>query len=157
MDEIPASSAGQLERVFPLLVFKRVDKLGQKCTSHTVRCIKLSVALNLSAIFTQPTELPLEDKSWPSREQVDPLEADFFGILASILEQQRVQLATHVVDGARRLRQDRVRQVEVLVGHEQLQQPAVQFGAGKDDLPVLLVELGQGVQVLQSTLPDQVV
>ena len=118
MDEIPASSARQLERVFPLLVFERVDKLGQKCTSHTVCCIELSVALNLSVIFTEPTELPLEDESWPSREQVDPLEADFFGILASILEQQCVKLATHVVYSTRRFRQDRVRKIEVLVGHE---------------------------------------
>lgn len=33
----------------------------------------------------------------------------------------------------------------------------MQFRASEDDLPVLLVKLGQGVQVLQSTLSHQVV
>ena len=33
----------------------------------------------------------------------------------------------------------------------------MQFRTSEDDLPVLLVKLGQGVQVLQSTLSHQVV
>ena len=44
-----------------------------------------------------------------------------------------------------------------MIGHQKLEKPRVELGAGQDDLAVRGIQLRQGMEVLESPLPDQVV
>lgn len=97
VDKRTVSRVGELEAISPLLILERVNKLSQKCSSDPIRCNVFTVRDRTSSL-AESSVLLLLGVGGPSREQVDAFEADLIGVLAHVLKQKSVELASHVID-----------------------------------------------------------
>ena len=123
-----------------MIFSERINELSEEHSSDTIGCLKFAtLVLHGLTIFTILAYESLIDERRPAREQVDSLEGNFFGVLAGILQEQGVQLATHVIDSSRRLGEYRVGCVEILIWHHELEEPRVELRALQHDLAVLSI------------------